>query len=71
MKYKHDKDITYNGASYNAKWIRRFNESEFVERAAATGQNLTDEQARELHQLASTPLVQPVKVVTEKPKKKK
>jgi hypothetical protein len=70
MKYKHDKDITYNGASYNAKWIRRFNESEFVARAAATGQNLTDEQAKELHQLANTPLVQPVKNV-ELPKKKK
>ena len=51
MKFTHEKDLKYNGIGFNAIWIRKHNESDFVAKCIVLFPKLNEKQAKELYKL--------------------
>lgn len=69
MKFKHQKDIRYNGTGYNAEWIRRHKtEADFVKKCKDLNMPLSEAKCKELYGLA-TAKDEPVEEVKQPAKK--
>lgn len=53
MKFTNERDIKYNGIGFNAIWIRRHTEAEFVEKCIVLFPKLNEKQAKELYSIAN------------------
>ena len=54
MKFTHEKDLKYNGIGFNAIWIRKHNESDFIAKCIVLFPKLNEKQAKELYAIANT-----------------
>lgn len=53
MKFTHEKDLKYNGIGFNAIWIRKHNEADFVAKCIVLFPKLNEKQAKELYAIAN------------------